>query len=287
MINENAEIPAPTADVPVADVASLPVSSITLKLPPFWPNDPLVWFAQVEAQFHTRNITSQPTKFAYIVSSLQPEIAQEIRDIFLQPPVDRPYDTLKSELIKRTSASEQRRLHQLLISEELGDRKPTQLLRKMRQLLGEQRLEEGILRQLFLQRLPLNAQLILASTADTLPLDQIAATADKILEVAPPAPNISALQQTPPPASVAPPTELATLHTKVEQLTAQVESLVNHLQLQPSRYTRSRSPSLMRRSSLPPLCWYHRRYGNNARKCTPPCSFHNATPNQGNDQTST
>ena len=108
MINENAEIPAPTADVPVADVASLPVSSITLKLPPFWPNDPLVWFAQVEAQFHTRNITSQPTKFAYIVSSLQPEIAQEIRDILLHPPVDRPYDTLKSELIKRTSASEHR-----------------------------------------------------------------------------------------------------------------------------------------------------------------------------------
>ena len=86
MINENAEIPAPTADVPVADVASLPVSSITLKLPPFWPNDPLVWLAQVEAQFHTRNITSQPTKFAYIVSSLQPEIAQEIRDILLHPP---------------------------------------------------------------------------------------------------------------------------------------------------------------------------------------------------------
>ena len=178
-INENAEIPAPTADVPVDDVASLRVSSITLKLSPFWPDNPLVWFAQVEAKFYARNITSQPTKFTYIVSSLQPEIPQEIRDILLHPPVDRPYDTLKSELIKRTSASEQQHLHQLLISNELGDRKLTQLLRKMRQLVDEQRLEEVILRRLFLQRLPLNAQLILASTADTLPLDQIAATADK------------------------------------------------------------------------------------------------------------
>ena len=139
----------------------------------------------------------------------------------------------------------------------------------------------------FFNVLLLSAQLILASTADTLPLDQIAAIADKILEVATPAPNISALQQTTPPASISPPTELATQRTKGEQLTAQVESLVNHLQLQPSRYTRNRSPSLIRRSSLPPICWYHRRHGNNARKCTPPCSFHSATPNQGNDQTST
>ena len=96
MINENAETPARTVEVPVADAASFSVSSITLKFPPFWPNDPLVWFAQVEAQFHKRNITSQPTKFAYFVSSLQLEVVQEIRDILLHPPVDRPYDTLKS-----------------------------------------------------------------------------------------------------------------------------------------------------------------------------------------------
>ena len=108
------------------------VAAVSLKLPPFWPNDPAVWFAQVEAQFLTRSISSQATKFAYVIASLPSEIAQEIRDLLISPPSADQYNTLKSELIKRTSASEQKRLHQLLISEELGDRKPSQLLRKMR-----------------------------------------------------------------------------------------------------------------------------------------------------------
>ena len=77
--------------------------AVSLKLPPFWSNDPRVWFAQTEAQFTMRSITQQQTKYAYVVSSLQPEIALEVRDLLLQAPGDHPYDTLKEELIKRTS----------------------------------------------------------------------------------------------------------------------------------------------------------------------------------------
>ena len=88
---------------------------------------PTIWFAQVNAQFLTQGITAQETKFAYVVASLQSEIAQEVRDIIIEPPIYGPYDSLKAEPVRRTSASEQKHLHQLLISEELGDRKPSQL----------------------------------------------------------------------------------------------------------------------------------------------------------------
>ena len=90
------------------------------------------------------------------MSSLSPEFVTEVRDLLLRPPAEMPYEQLKPELTRRTSASEQRRIKELLSNEELGDHTPSQVLRRIQQLLGSMAttMDATLLRELFLQRLP-------------------------------------------------------------------------------------------------------------------------------------
>ena len=111
----------------MTDPSAASVNAISLKLPPFWPADPDLWFAQVEAQFSTRGITVEKTKFDYIITALAPDTATTVRDLILSPPADSPYAALKKALIKRTVGSNQHKLQRLLGDVELGDQKPSQL----------------------------------------------------------------------------------------------------------------------------------------------------------------
>lgn len=210
------------ADPTGAAEAPQPLATVAIKLPPFWPSDPEIWFAQVEAHFTTRRITAQKTKFDYIIASLTPEVATEVRDLILRPPEANSYNVLKEQLIKRTAASEQRRLQQIFNTEELGDRKPTQLLRRMQQLLGDRAsaTDGAVLRELFLQRLPSNVRMVLASCSATTSLEELAELADKIAEVA--SPTIAATSS-PLPQQVL--TEVEQLRADVRKLQASIKTL--------------------------------------------------------------
>ena len=83
----------------------------------------------------------------------------------------------------------------MISGEELGDQKPIQLLRRIQQLFGDI-LGTGtdanlFLRELFLQQLPPNVRMVLASADPSMTLDNLADMADKIMEVAtPPGPSL-------------------------------------------------------------------------------------------------
>ena len=54
------------------------VAAVSIKIPPFWPTDPEVWFVQVEPQFATRAIIAQKTQFDHVVSSRSPKFAADV-----------------------------------------------------------------------------------------------------------------------------------------------------------------------------------------------------------------
>ena len=253
------------------------IAVVLLKLPPFWPTDPAVWFLQVEAQFTLKGIVQQCTKFDHVIAVLVPEVATEVRDIILNPPEDTPYDLLKAALIKWTEASEQRKLQQLLTAEELGDRKPSHLLRRMQQLLGDAGppSEGAFVRQLFLQRMPPSVMMVLASASTTLTLPQLAEMADRILEVANPltvAP-VTTSQST---------TDLQQLWDQLSRLISTLDATVKRTTEPQDRSSRSSSRATSRRQSRASnpagICWYHRKFGDRAKRCRQPCTYQGNGP---------
>ena len=43
-----------------------------IKVPPFYPEDPSLWFLQLEGQFQLNNITSDNTKYFHVLTNLEP-----------------------------------------------------------------------------------------------------------------------------------------------------------------------------------------------------------------------
>lgn len=255
------------------------LATLQVRLPPFWAKNPRSWFAQVEAQFHLRRVSTQLSKYYYVVSALPPDIADELDDVLAATPPADAYDQLKAAILLRKSESTTSRLQRLLTTEELGDQRPSQLLHRMRQLLGEQAsdVNNSILRELFLQRLPQGVRMVLAPAND-MSLDRLAEMADRVAEYA--APTLAALTE---PQSSA--TAIHELQAKVDQLTVTVASLQKHAG--GTRRSSQRSHSHQRNSSSararspsprPSTCWYHRKYGQRALKCHPPCVWQENTP---------
>ena len=261
------------------------VQAVQLKLPPFWSADPELWIAQVEAQFRTRGITQDTTKYDYLVGSLNTETAAELRDILLNPPEEDKYAALRAALLKRNLLSDQKRLQELLSQEDLGDRRPSQVLRRMQQLVGDNKsIDDQLLRSLFIQKLPTTLQAILV-TAGTVDIRDLAEMADKMMEVT----TFGGVNSTTPHQTTT--TEVGALRKEVQELKDLVNTLVinsvsgreSHSQQASRSASRGRSPFRRPRdSSRHPLCWYHHKFGAKSHRCEKPCAW---DEQQGNEQT--
>ena len=173
--------------------SSSAVHSDSPKELPFWQGDPALFFYQVEAKFATEGILQQLTKYHYIVGSLAPETAREVRDVMVTIPATNPFDTLKEHPMSCTSLKESQRMQKLHSLEQLGDQKSFQLLRHMEQLAEKSCNHNPVLQDFFLAHLPISVQLILKSHPDK-SIEQLASLADSLFAVTPEGPLPATLQ---------------------------------------------------------------------------------------------
>ncbi|XP_049309837.1 uncharacterized protein LOC125777859 [Bactrocera dorsalis] len=244
-------------------------SPATIRVPSFNQDRPALWFAQLESQFRNHNVTSEVDKFHHTIPLIDTRIAADAEDIILNPPVDKPYQRLKTTLIACYSKSREAKILQLLDGECLGDRTPSQHLRHLRSLVPD--IDEEVLRARWLSHLPdqMRACLVAQRTAELQPLSE---AADRLHDVLQPSQghNIAA-------------TSLTTTHdsnfTGVEQqlahITRSLQKLLNTHQTTGRKRFRSqrinRSRSVSPAMSTSNTCWYHKKFGNLAQKCTPDC----------------
>lgn len=242
-----------------------------LKLPNFWHKQPKLWFAQLESEFSLYRIRSDDIKYSSVIRHLDEQALVAISEIIESPPEKDKYLHVKNLLINRFTDSEEKRLRQLLAGIELNGKKPSDLLREIKQLAGGA-ISDNILHSIWLQRLPYQVQATLAVVEDS-PLIKLAELADKILE------RDNCLQ-------------VATIASSEDKKASKVSSLADlEKRIAALEVRRPRSKSKFRykekrfRSSsrhkndnknnkeTKNICFYHKKFGAKAYKCTIPCDM--------------
>lgn len=251
---------------PLGNEVNSELARVSVKIPMFWKANPELWFYQVEAQFLNVGIVQDDTKYNHVVAAVDTEVLACVSDILRSPPPKDKYRILKERIIAQYAKTENARLRSLLQDIQLGDKRPSQLLREM-QDLSQNKLPNEVLRTLWLQRLPVNVQQILSVSLGD--LETISEIADKIAEVSEVAPVISEVNSSQ--------TQLIkSLQVQVEELSQEVKRLSRTVHRSRADFRKSRSRSKSRQShegDKKQLCWYHAKFLHKARKCIPPCRF--------------
>ncbi|XP_018376537.1 PREDICTED: uncharacterized protein LOC108769827 [Trachymyrmex cornetzi] len=240
------------------------------RIPPFWKENPALWFVQVEAAFSISRITYDDTKYRYVVLHLDNTALPFVSDIIANPPLIGRYQALKDRIIRSFDETGESKLRKLIRGNEIGDDKPSNFLQRLRNLAGGQ-CNDSVLRTLFFEQLPENVRSVLAISEVT-DLSILASQADRIYEIIKPTINTIASANA----------SQAVLSNQIDDLTKRIDALARELRGQrlrrrshsrQSRKPSSRSGSSQRSRDGSSICWYHRQFDMKAKKCQQPCDY--------------
>lgn len=273
-----------------------------------------------ERAFQTYGIDDDNEKAFLILSALPPHLQEDLGYILDDENAESKFKNLKDAILKTTEIPDRLRMRKLN-DVVLGDRKPSALLRQMRELAGGENPDNPMIRSLFLERLPNRMVMIIAPEA-TQTLDSIASMADRIfthmdpkedqkicsVSFNPPQPiptdfnavyaekfktSINAIRTEQQSSSDQLSHQLSILNSNfnklqlnLERIENKVERLQNQLersqQRSRSQYSNNRTNSNNRNANSSGLCYFHLKFGSNATKCQAGCTWSDSNSNQGN-----
>lgn len=247
------------------------------------------WFVQMESWFVLHSIKSDNIKFSAIVTFLDPDMVTQLHQEVNSPPDRNKYDSIKKAALRHFGDSDNKKYMKLLSGVQLGDKKPSHLLNELRKL-GNDSVQEDLLKTVWAQRLPVSVRTILAATPGT--LSDLAKVADAVIESLDANPIVAEVVS-----QGSSNSSQKILEIQIMELNKKFDRLSSSLDKKNDR-SRSRSKSRSRNSNsrsntpardndaegTPTTCYYHRNYGMAARKCRKPCNFfaQSAPENQQN-----
>lgn len=181
------------------------------------------------------------------------------------------------------SDSREMQMRNLLTNLRLEDKKPTQLLREMRDLAKDSNKEE-FLKQLFIDRMPVNVKPLLVFGGED--LSKLAEMADKVMNTFS-GDTVMAVTNSPTSSGTHRPSARDHLNQLEQAYKLRLDNICARLDKleATTRSNHGRSRSRNRSTSRPAqhkekgMCYYHRKFGAESRRCMLPCSYNQ---NQGN-----
>lgn len=274
--------PSKTSTGENSETLEIATTSVISRIPEFWRDQPRLWFLQFEAVVNAQK-QGDDYKFNMVMARLQKEEVQQIGDILSSPPEDGKYIALKNRLIDCYEESEKIKLQKLTSNMDLGDQKPSQLWRRMKELANGN-IKDNMLKLMWLRQLPPSVTSVLAATEE-LSMDKNTQIADRIHEHVNDA-EVSSINKQETTVNDCIEKRLASVATQLENMQLDISALANKQgnnrwhntqRNVHTSHSRPRSMSRERYRRNNGLCFYHKKFGRRAYKCTTPCSW-----NQGN-----
>lgn len=231
------------------------VAHVAIKMAPFWTNDPEAWFLQLEANFELSRVTVDRTKISHLIMYLPQDVLSKVKHIIRTG----SYATIRDRLIDLYSKSQDETLAELFTKMQLGDRKPSLMLAEMEGVARDHQIPPDVIKHMWFERLDSHTQRVLLPVKDS-ETSKLAKIADAIIRQAPGG-QLYEVQK-----PIDPQTEIQSLRNETAELRRELTK-----QYRNSARSRSRTPS-KRDPNKHPLCYYHFKYGDAAKKCEKPCT---------------